>query len=213
MFQTKLRELRELSGYKSQQAFADAFGVAQSTVGGWEAGKREPNYETTFRLAEFFNVLIGRLLDAEKPDDCSTKFRKNLASVLDQIRESLYGDEECMGDYYELCVLAESSYPLYLAEACEVADKVGESVSYLLQDDIGDSPLENKKSLGTDESAPRDDQEKQIMGFVKKLDPEQKDFLLALLNTVLARNQETPVSAQASIGETVLKSGHQDFSK
>lgn len=213
MFQTKLRELRELSGYKSQQAFADAFGVAQSTVGGWESGKREPNYETTIRLAEFFNVPIGRLLDAEKPDDCSTKFRKNLASVLDQIRESLYGDEECMSDYNELRVLSESSYPLYLAEACEVADKVGESVSYLLQDDIGDFPLENKKSPGTDKSEPRDDQEMEIIGLVKKMDQGQKAFLLALLNATLSRNQETPASAQASIGETVLKSEHQDFSK
>lgn len=213
MFQTKLRELRELSGYKSQQAFADAFGVAQSTVGGWESGKREPNYETTIRLAEFFNVPVGRLLDAEKPDDYSTKFRNNLSSVLDQLRGTLLGDEECMDDYYELCALTKSSYPLSLAEACEVADKIGESVSYLLQDDANDSQLENKKSLGADESAPRDDQEKQIIGFVKKLDPEQKDFLLALLNTVLARNQETPASAQASIGETAIKSEHRDFSK
>lgn len=63
MFQTKLRELRESAGYKSQQAFADAFGVAQSTVGGWEAGKREPNYDTTMRLARFFGVSIDELLD------------------------------------------------------------------------------------------------------------------------------------------------------
>lgn len=62
MFQTRLRELREAAGYKSQQAFADAFGVAQSTVGGWEAGKREPNYETTMRLARFFGVSVDSLL-------------------------------------------------------------------------------------------------------------------------------------------------------
>ncbi|WP_303791412.1 helix-turn-helix transcriptional regulator [Anaerotruncus colihominis] len=62
MFQTRLRELRESAGYKSQQAFADAFGVAQSTVGGWEAGKREPNYETTMRLARFFDVSVDDLL-------------------------------------------------------------------------------------------------------------------------------------------------------
>lgn len=62
MFQTKLRELREAAGYSSQQSFADAFGVAQSTVGGWEAGKREPNYATTIRLARFFGVTIDTLL-------------------------------------------------------------------------------------------------------------------------------------------------------
>ena len=65
VFQTRLKELREAAGYKSQQAFADVFGVAQSTVGGWEAGKREPNYETTMRLARFFGVSVDDLLGLE----------------------------------------------------------------------------------------------------------------------------------------------------
>ncbi|MFR6179071.1 MAG: helix-turn-helix transcriptional regulator [Flavonifractor plautii] len=59
MFKVRIRELRESAGYKSQQSFADAFGVAQSTVGGWEAGKREPNFQTLMRLADF---LIRRLI-------------------------------------------------------------------------------------------------------------------------------------------------------
>ena len=62
MFRTRLRELREQAGYGSQQSFADAFGVAQSTVGGWEAGKREPNYSTTLKIAHFFGVSIDYLL-------------------------------------------------------------------------------------------------------------------------------------------------------
>jgi len=62
MFQTRLRELREAAGYKSQQAFADVFGVVQSTVGNWEAGRREPNYETMMRLADFFHVSVDYLL-------------------------------------------------------------------------------------------------------------------------------------------------------
>lgn len=62
MFRIRIRELREAAGYKTQQAFADAFGVAQSTIGNWEAGKREPNYETTKKLALFFNVTVDYLL-------------------------------------------------------------------------------------------------------------------------------------------------------
>ena len=36
----------------------------------WEAGKREPNYETTMRLARFFGVSVDRLLglDEEKKE-------------------------------------------------------------------------------------------------------------------------------------------------
>lgn len=65
MFPSMLKKLRKASGYKSQQTFANAFGVAQSTVGMWEAGKREPNYETTIRLAKFLNVSIDCLLGYE----------------------------------------------------------------------------------------------------------------------------------------------------
>lgn len=70
MFSVRLKSLRENAGFKSQQSFADAFGVAQSTVGNWEAGKREPNYATTICLADFFKVtvdyLIGHSTDYEK---------------------------------------------------------------------------------------------------------------------------------------------------
>ncbi len=61
-FSLRLKEARELRGYKSQQAFADAFGVAQSTVGNWEAAAREPNLETMKRLASFLNVTVDWLL-------------------------------------------------------------------------------------------------------------------------------------------------------
>lgn len=64
MFQIRLKELRERSGY-SQYSFADKFGVAQSTVGNWESGKREPNFETMQRLANFFGVSIDYLLGRE----------------------------------------------------------------------------------------------------------------------------------------------------
>ena len=74
MFRTRLRELHENAGYKSQQAFADAFGVAQSTVGGWEAGKREPNYATTLKLANFFHVSVDYLLgQTDQKDMASTQ--------------------------------------------------------------------------------------------------------------------------------------------
>lgn len=61
-FCIRLKEARELRGYKSQQSFADAFGVAQSTVGNWEAGKRRPNMEAIKRLASFLGVTVDYLL-------------------------------------------------------------------------------------------------------------------------------------------------------
>ena len=55
MFAERFKLLREQAGL-TQTAFARAFGVAQSTVAGWESGSREPNIATVRRLAEYFGV-------------------------------------------------------------------------------------------------------------------------------------------------------------
>ena len=61
MFRIRLKTLREEKGL-SQAAFAKDFGVAQSTVGNWEAGTREPNFDTVQKLADYFNVSVDYLL-------------------------------------------------------------------------------------------------------------------------------------------------------
>lgn len=61
MFRIRLKALREEAGY-SQYTFADAFGCAQSTVGSWEAGRREPPFKTLIKIADFFGVTTDYLL-------------------------------------------------------------------------------------------------------------------------------------------------------
>jgi len=61
MFRLKLKELREQQKL-SQYALAKKLNVAQSTVGGWESGVREPGHETTSKIADFFGVTIDFLL-------------------------------------------------------------------------------------------------------------------------------------------------------
>lgn len=61
MFRIRLKELREESGL-SQYKFANKIGVSQSTVGNWESGTREPNFDMISKLAEFFNVTTDYLL-------------------------------------------------------------------------------------------------------------------------------------------------------
>lgn len=147
MFQTRLKGLREISGYKSQQAFADAFGVAQSTVGGWEAGKREPNYETTIRLSKFFNISIDYLLGNEhnlKQDECSKLFRHNLSIALEQLDGGFSGVPEAKYDYQKLQELVDGTYPLTLKEADEAADIIGVPIHDLFREDF-EEYLQNKK--------------------------------------------------------------------
>lgn len=66
MFRIRMRELRENAGYKSQQAFATAFGTKQSTIANWESGVRTPRYPTLQRLADFFGVSVDYLLGREE---------------------------------------------------------------------------------------------------------------------------------------------------
>lgn len=206
MFQTRLKNLREASGYRSQQAFADAFGVAQSTVGGWEAGKREPNYETTIRLSKFFNVSIDYLLGNEhnlKQDECSKLFRQNLSIALEMIDTDAFLDvSEVEYDYRRLQHLSETTYPISLEEAFEASDLISESLDNLLREDY-------KEYLKTKEPTPvsedgLDDMEKLLMWYVKNLSPDQKQMLLAQMQVMRkAQKESQSVSAQPLVDETV----------
>lgn len=64
MFALRLKELREEAGL-SQAAFAKMIGKAQSTVGGWESGAREPSLEMVKQIADFFHVTTDYLIDEE----------------------------------------------------------------------------------------------------------------------------------------------------
>ena len=61
MFIERLKQLRTASGI-TQSALAQAFSVAQSTVGMWESGRREPDFDTLQGLAHFFGVTSDYLL-------------------------------------------------------------------------------------------------------------------------------------------------------
>ena len=62
-FQNIFKRLRISCGY-TQQELADKLGISRSTIGMYETGSREPDFETLELIADFFNVdidyLIGR---------------------------------------------------------------------------------------------------------------------------------------------------------
>lgn len=65
MFQIKLKELRDKKGI-SQYKMAAELSISQSTIGNWEAGKREPNFKTLIKLADYFGVSVDYLIGHEK---------------------------------------------------------------------------------------------------------------------------------------------------
>lgn len=66
MFSHRLKELREKNGI-SQADLARVLSISQGAVGNWESGKREPNFEMSKRLADYFGVSVDFLLGREKP--------------------------------------------------------------------------------------------------------------------------------------------------
>ena len=61
IFKIKLKELREKKDISQYQLAADLH-LSQSTIGNWEAGKREPNFKTLKCIADYFDVSIDYLL-------------------------------------------------------------------------------------------------------------------------------------------------------
>lgn len=55
IFGDRLKQLREEKGY-SQQELAEMINVSRSSVGMFEQGTREPNFETLEAIADVFNV-------------------------------------------------------------------------------------------------------------------------------------------------------------
>jgi transcriptional regulator with XRE-family HTH domain len=64
-FGIRLKYLRRQDGL-TQVQLADALGVKKSTIGMWENGKRDPDFETLEKLADYFNVNIGSFFVSEE---------------------------------------------------------------------------------------------------------------------------------------------------
>ena len=61
MFSDELKKLRNSRGI-TQQKLADVLGIAKSTISMYENGNREPDFETSEAIADYFNVRIDDLL-------------------------------------------------------------------------------------------------------------------------------------------------------
>ena len=59
-FNEVLKYLRTSRGI-TQAEFAKAMGISPSTVGMYETGEREPNFETEEKIADYFNVSLDVL--------------------------------------------------------------------------------------------------------------------------------------------------------
>lgn len=75
----RLRELRKSKGISLKELGA-IVGVAESTMSLYENGKRQPDYETLLKLAEYYGVTVDYLLrgseEEQLPEELSILNRK-----------------------------------------------------------------------------------------------------------------------------------------
>lgn len=68
MIGNKLKELRKKCGL-TQKVFAELFGVSGGTVAMWETNRRQPDYDTLCKIADYFHVTTDYLLNRENSRD------------------------------------------------------------------------------------------------------------------------------------------------
>ena len=78
-YSDKIRNLRIQRGL-TQMELAERIGTSQSSITSWECGRREPDFSTFRKLADFFNVPLSALLptDGEVGDDYVTAVAESL---------------------------------------------------------------------------------------------------------------------------------------
>lgn len=107
-FQNVLKTLRKSRGL-TQDELSKILKISRSTIGMYENGSREPDYEMLETIADYFNVdidyLIGRTnkttfipLGKEKAPDLTARDEKDIEKILNNTREQLLSQEGLMFD-------------------------------------------------------------------------------------------------------------------
>lgn len=84
-FQNVFKQLRISSGL-TQIEIAQKLGISRSTIGMYETGAREPDFETLEKIADFFNVDIDYLLGRTDkttilPSTAGNNYKNNLLTL------------------------------------------------------------------------------------------------------------------------------------
>lgn len=108
-FQNIFKRLRVSTGL-TQVEIAEKLKISRSTIGMYETGAREPDFEALERIADFFNVDIDYLLGrtnkttllpetiGQYNSGLNKRDTRDIEKILDQTREQLLSQEGLMFD-------------------------------------------------------------------------------------------------------------------
>lgn len=148
IFAKKLKDLRKEFGM-TQIEFAQKFNIANGTVGNWESGNRQPDYETLQKIAAFFNVSIDYLLDVSIDSEAISYARQTVKKLAEEQDIPFEEIENKLGEKYATFRSWYNGIGDKFNEASQlakIADLYGVSVDFLLgieePDDKKEKPIE-----------------------------------------------------------------------
>lgn len=100
----RIKEIRIERGIK-QSDVAEFCRAAQSTVSGWESGRREPDVDTLAKLATLFNCTIDDLLGREKTPAVEQNGERTILDVSDLSPEN----RDKLEDYLHLLLMSQNN--------------------------------------------------------------------------------------------------------
>ena len=134
MFSDNLKALR-YERHITQQQLADALGLSSSTIGMYEKGEREPDFETSEAIADYFNVRLDDLVGRKNANALLSPTISTDTVTFPVIGEIAAGYNHCavedwsgetveiptyylkgrkQDDFFVLSVKGDSMYPLYM---------------------------------------------------------------------------------------------------
>ncbi|MDE6385281.1 MAG: XRE family transcriptional regulator [Eubacterium sp.] len=134
MFSDNLKALRN-ERHITQQQLADALGLSRSTIGMYEKGEREPDFETSEAIADYFNVRLDDLVGRKNANALLSPTISTDTVTFPVIGEIAAGYNHCavedwsgetveiptyylkgrkQDDFFVLSVKGDSMYPLYI---------------------------------------------------------------------------------------------------
>lgn len=126
-FGEKIKSLRKAKGMTLEQV-GDLVGVGKSTVRKWESGDiKNMRRDKIAGLASALGTTPAYLMGwGVHTDDWTNHFRDRLSFILGQYDQADFSAASV--DFCRLASVADGAYPLSLAEACAIADELGQSL-------------------------------------------------------------------------------------
>lgn len=171
-------------------AFAQKIGVAQSTVAGWEAGKREPNFQTLMKLADFFHVSIDYLLGHSDCDGITCEASScwdghHIQELRKQRKETPEAVAKSIGisvEHYKKYESAAQDPPVSVLH--KLADHFCCQIDILL--DYVWGMYDSSDHLITGDFTVKDKEEQQLVEYFRLLERENKKTAIGFIQGMLA---------------------------